>query len=123
MLGLLLGLIAGTFLYYRMAELGKNLRKIAPEDKIAATVGTTVSLVLAYAFGAAIWRWQGEVIVRLALVILESVVIVWVFNMITSSMKDEIRFLIPGFAQRAAAAQPTRYRTSTVRFRNYSIPM
>ncbi len=84
MLGLLIGLVIGTFLYYRMMDIGKNLRKIPAEDKMAATFGTT--------HFACCWPMpsarrsragrRGETEVRVALIILESVLVIWVFNMI-----------------------------------------
>jgi len=96
LLGLLIGLVIGTFLYHRMTAIAKDLRKIPAEDKVASILGTTISLLVAYAFGAPIARWQdlgGEV--RLALIILESVIVIWLFNLIMLSMKEEIRYLFP----------------------------
>jgi len=108
MLGLLLGLVIGTFLYYRMTEVGKNLRRIPPEEKIAVTLGTTFSLVIAYAIGTALMRLLGsefDILVRFSLILLETVFVVWLFNVIMLSMKDEIRLLVPGMAARANANQ------------------
>lgn len=107
LLGLLIGLVVGTFLYHRLMAIGKDLRRIPAEDKIATLLGTTLSLVPAYFLGAALMRWTGAGIdwpVRFALILLESVLIIWLFNVVALSMKDEIKFLVPGMAARSAAA-------------------
>jgi len=49
LLGGIVGFLVGSILFHRIAEVGSNLRRIPAEDKIASTLGTLLSLLLAYA--------------------------------------------------------------------------
>ncbi len=123
LLGLLIGLLIGTFLYHRLMDIGSNLKKIPAEDKVAAIFGTTISLLVAYAIAAPITRWHTGWDVRCALIILESVLVIWLFNVVVLSMKDEIRQLFPantarnnnnGNTQPVSSAAPSKLLDTNV---------
>ncbi|MHB9131431.1 MAG: TRAM domain-containing protein [Armatimonadota bacterium] len=102
-LGALLGFLIGSALFRQMSDVGKNLRRIPAEDKIASTFGTLISLVPAFIIAAAIFPLFQDRMVLLAVVLLEFVLVVWLGNVIALSMKEEIKFLMPGLAAARSA--------------------
>jgi uncharacterized protein YacL len=112
-LGLILGFSLGNRLYRRMLEIGQGLKRIPAEDKIASILGTIFGLVPAYLvgllFSGMTFFQEGPQVdlangtTRFALVLLSSVLIIWFMNLIFLSMKDELKFLMPGMSARNAA--------------------
>jgi uncharacterized protein YacL len=100
LLGCIVGFLVGSILFHRIAEVGSNLRRIPAEDKIASTFGTVLSLLLIYPLGTLIWRLQVGNEVKVAILLLLTVMIIWLFNVVALSMKDEMKFMVPGMAQR-----------------------
>ncbi|MHB0939809.1 MAG: PIN domain-containing protein [Armatimonadota bacterium] len=104
LLGGIVGFIVGSILFHRIAEVGSNLRRIPAEDKIASTFGTLLSLLLVIPIGTLIWRIDLGIEVRIAILLLVTVMVIWLFNVVALSMKDEMKFLVPGMAQRPTQA-------------------
>ncbi len=103
LLGGIVGFLVGSLLFHRISDIGSNLKRIPAEDKIAATFGTVLSLIPVFMLGTLIVRWQGiDSLVKFAILLLVTVLIVWLFNVVALSMKDEMKFLVPGMATRAA---------------------
>lgn len=102
-LGALLGFLIGSALFRQMSEVGRNLRRIAAEDKIACTFGTFIALVPAFMLGAVIVTLTIPESVKFAVILLESVLIIWLGNVIALSMKQEVKFLVPGMGASALA--------------------
>lgn len=102
LLGGLLGFLIGSILYRRIVAIGQNLKRIPAEDKIASIFGTVVSLVPAFMLGTIIRKWGMDPVASFALVLLVSVLVVWVGNVIALSMKDEMKYFLPGAAARGA---------------------
>jgi uncharacterized protein YacL len=112
MLGLIAGFMIGSLLFHRMADIARNLKRIPPEDKIAGTLGTLVSLVPAFMLGASMQVWNAKwwaltPPVLFALILVLSVLILWLGNAIALSMKDEMKFFIPAANRTAASASST----------------
>ena len=99
LLGAIVGFLIGSLIFHRIAEVGSNLRRIPAEDKIASTLGTLLSLVPVFMIGMLIWSWAIGPQVKLAMLLLVSIMIIWLFNVVALSMKDEMKFLVPA-AQR-----------------------
>ena len=97
--GAIVGFVIGMLLFHRIAEVGRNLRRIPVGDKIAAILGTLLSLVPAVMLGNFIVRLPLEHTVVFAIILLESVLFIWLFNVIALSMKDEMKYMIPGGGQ------------------------
>jgi len=100
LLGCIVGFLVGSILFHRIADVGSNLRRIPAEDKIAGTFGTVLSLLMIVPLGTWIWRLQVGNEVKAAILLLLTVMIIWLFNVVALSMKDEMKFLVPGMAQR-----------------------
>lgn len=103
LLGGIVGFLVGSILFHRIAEVGSNLRRIPAEDKIASTLGTLLSLLLVIPLGTLIWKIDLGVEVRIAILLLGSVMVIWLFNVVALSMKDEMKFMVPGRAQDPSA--------------------
>ncbi|HEY3376653.1 MAG TPA: PIN domain-containing protein [Armatimonadota bacterium] len=95
-IGALVGFLLGSMLYRRMVEIGQSLRRIPIEDKIAVIFGTILSLVPALLVDLLIWSFHlDDYLVRFALLLLASVIIIWLGNVIALSMKEELKFFNP----------------------------
>ena len=103
LLGGIVGFLVGSILFHRIAEVGSNLRRIPAEDKIASTFGTLLSLLLVIPLSTLIWKIDLGLEVRIAIMLLGSVMVIWLFNVVALSMKDEMKFLVPGRAQDPSA--------------------
>ena len=93
-LGGLLGFLVGSVLFRHIAQIGKNLKTIPAEDKIAFCIGTVVSLVPALMLATAILPLPFNSAVLFAIILIEAVLVVWLGNVIAISMKDEIKFFL-----------------------------
>jgi len=114
LLGGIVGFIVGSILFHRIADVGSNLRRIPAEDKIASTFGTLLSLLLVIPVGTLIWRIPHLGIeVRVAILLLMTVMVIWLFNVVALSMKDEMKFLVPGRAQRPPSDPPISESSAT----------
>jgi len=100
LLGCIVGFLVGSILFHRISDVGSNLRRIPAEDKIAGTFGTVLSLLMIIPLGTWIWRLEVGNEVKVAILLLLTVMIIWLFNVVALSMKDEMKFLVPGMAQR-----------------------
>jgi len=100
LLGCIVGFLVGSILFHRIAEVGSNLRRIPAEDKIASTFGTVLALVAVSILGNLIWHLVVSTEVKVALLLLVTVMVIWLFNVVALSMKDEMKFMVPGMAQR-----------------------
>jgi len=97
--GAIVGFVIGMLLFHRINEVGRNLKRIPVEDKIAAIFGTLISLIPSFMLGNVLVHLNLERIVIFASILLESVLFVWLFNVIALSMKDEMKYMIPGGGQ------------------------
>jgi len=101
LLGGIVGFLVGSILFHRIAEVGSNLRRIPAEDKIASIFGTVLALVAVSILGNLIWRLTIPLPgVKFAILLLVTVIVIWLFNVVALSMKDEMKYLVPGMAQR-----------------------
>lgn len=103
LLGALVGFLLGSILFRRIVEIGKNLKRIPAEDKIACTIGTVLFSFPAIVVALLLSRLNLEPIVMFALYLLESVFFVWIGNVIMLSMKEELKFLSPSQNRQAMA--------------------
>ena len=101
--GALIGFLLGSILYRRIVDIGQSLRRIPAEDKIAAVLGTLLSLIPISVTSMLIWKTPLDGLVKFAVVLLIAVVFVWLFNVIALSMKEELKFFVP---RPAGAPQP-----------------
>lgn len=97
----IVGFYIGTRLFRTMAEVAKSLKRIPSEDKIASTFGTLISLIPAVLLWAVVLSLRApdskfDMGALIAILLLASVFIIWLGNVIALSMKDEMKFLIPG---------------------------
>ena len=92
LIGALVGFLIGSMLYRRMIEFGQSLRRIPAEDKIAVTFGTILSFIPAFFFDMIIWQTKIQPTVKFAIILLLSVLVIWLFNVIALSMKEELKF-------------------------------
>lgn len=106
-LGGLLGFLVGSILYRRIVDVGTNLKRIPAEDKIASMFGTLLSFVPVFIFAVVVIRLPFDNVVLFAIVLLGSVLIVWVMNVIALSMKEEMKFLWPGMANKPGSTPGT----------------
>jgi uncharacterized protein YacL len=96
-LGALLGFLGGSVLYRRLVDIGKNLKRIPVEDKIAATLGTLLSLLVAALLAFGLYQFHGQIPgpILAALILMVTVLVIWLGNIIALSMKDEVKFHLP----------------------------
>ncbi|HOF86783.1 MAG TPA: TRAM domain-containing protein [Armatimonadota bacterium] len=106
----IIGFYLGTRLFRGMAEVANSLKRIPAEDKIASTFGTLISLipvVLVWAVTLTLVNPDHfPMLALVAVLLLASVFIIWLGNVIALSMKDEMKFLLPGRPSGASAAAP-----------------
>lgn len=96
LIGALVGFLIGSILYRRIIEIGRSLRRIPAEDKIAATLGTILALIPAFFIDTIIFNMMTrQRIVAFAIILLVSVLIIWLGNVIALSMKEELKFFMP----------------------------
>ncbi|HEX2948859.1 MAG TPA: PIN domain-containing protein [Armatimonadota bacterium] len=104
-IGVLVGFLIGSTIYRRIVGIGQSLRRIPSEDKVAAVLGTVAAFVPASFIGIIIWQIpHAVVLVKFALILLISVLIIWLGNIIALSMKEEMKFFLPGMANSARNA-------------------
>lgn len=94
LLGGLTGFLIGSILVRRFAEVGRNLKVIPVEDKIAWIVGTVVSLLPAIMLATVVLGMGLSRSVTFALITLESVLVVWAGNAVALSMKEQLKYLV-----------------------------
>jgi len=97
-LGIFLGLLIGTYLFRQIVAVGKNLRRIPLADKIAASLGSIISLSVAFVLGRIILLMSSFVspAAIFAIILLETVLLVWLGLVVAFSIKDELRAHLPG---------------------------
>ncbi len=97
-LGIFLGLLIGTYLFRQIVTVGKNLRRIPLADKIAASLGSIISLSVAFALGKVILLMSSFISgpAIFAIILMETVLLVWLGNVVAFSIKDELRAHMPG---------------------------
>ena len=101
-IGVLLGFLVSSIIYRRMVEFGQSLRRIAAEDKIAVIFGTIFSLIPAFFLDYFVLQTKiGTSVVKFAIVLLLTMLIIWLFNVIALSMKEELKFFAPAGAKKA----------------------
>lgn len=107
--GAMVGFLLGSTLYRRVLEVGQTLRKIPAEDKIAVIFGTFLSLIPVFILdGLILWLTKFDGLVKFALIMLLTVLIIWLGNIIALSMKEEMKFFSPrGGAQKPERLEPT----------------
>ncbi len=104
-LGIFIGLLIGSYLFRQIVTVGKNLRRIPFADKVAALLGTTISLSVAFALAKVIQLMSllkdanGYAVVAspaiFAIILMETVLLVWLGNVVAFSIKDELRAHLP----------------------------
>lgn len=103
----IVGFYFGTRLFRTMAEVAKGLKRIPAEDKIASTFGTLISLIPVVLLWAVTLTLVNAdkfpMSALIAILLLASVFIIWLGNVIALSMKDEMKFLMPGRPANAPA--------------------
>jgi len=92
LVGALGGFLLGTILYRRIIEIGRGLKRIPAEDKIAAMLGTIISLIPTFMFGMLIWNWIHDLTVRFALLTPMSVPLIRGRNVPPFGFKEEVQF-------------------------------
>ena len=102
--GAIVGFTIGSLLFQRISDIGRNLRRIPAEDKIAALLGTLISAIPAFMLGNVLTHVKLDALVIFAIILLESVLIIWLGNVVALSMKDEMKFMMQG-GQRAASQE------------------
>jgi uncharacterized protein YacL len=97
-LGVLLGFLIGSIIYRKLLDISKNLKYIPIEDKIAVSIGTLLSLIPVVIIGFLISSFGTGLTptVKFAFILIESAVVIWLCNLLALSMKEEVKFLIPG---------------------------
>lgn len=96
LLGGLTGFLIGSVLYRRFAEIGRNLKDIPAEDKVAWIVGTLVSLLPSLMLATVILSLGMPSTASFALILLLTVLVIWAGNAIALSMKDQLKYLVRG---------------------------
>lgn len=115
-IGILVGFLLGSILYRRIIDIGRGLRRIPAEDKIAATFGTVISLIPAFFIALGIWQIPRlEFLVKFAIILLVSVLIIWLGNVIALSMKEELKFFVPGINRGPRPETATSHPDATVK--------
>ncbi|MHB9026299.1 MAG: TRAM domain-containing protein [Armatimonadota bacterium] len=121
LVGALLGFLIGSMLFRRISDIGKRLRRIPAEDKVASTFGTLLALIPVFLLGAVIvYSSIDSISVKIAMILLESVLFIWLGNVIALSMKDEMKFLVPAGAGRPA---PDSFASSDIEATGASIKL
>lgn len=101
-IGVLLGFLVSSIIYRRMVEFGQSLRRIAAEDKFAVIFGTIFSLIPAFFLDYFVLQTRiNSSVVKFAIVLLLTLLIIWVFNVIALSMKEELKFFAPAGARKS----------------------
>ncbi|MEI7833556.1 MAG: PIN domain-containing protein [bacterium] len=97
-LGIFIGLLIGSYLFRQIVTVGTNLRRIPLADKIAASLGTIISISVAFALGKIIMLMSSFVSAPaiFAIILMETVLLVWLGNVVAFSIKDELRAHMPG---------------------------
>jgi uncharacterized protein YacL len=107
----IIGFAIGLRLFRNMAEVAKSLKRIPPEDKIASTLGTLISLIPVVLIWAVVMSLvppgKFPMSALIAILLLVSVLVLWLGNVIALSMKDELKFLLPAPARTASVAPST----------------
>ena len=114
-LGALLGFLLGSILYRRIVEIGKNLKRIKAEDKIACTIGTILFSFPAFILGILLFRVIQQPLILFSIIMLEWVLLVWLGNVLMLSMKEELKFLVPLAHRGANAAQEDAAPSNTIK--------
>ena len=105
-IGVLVGFLVSSMLYRRLVDFGQSLRRIPAEDKIAVTFGTIFGLIPAFFLDFFIIQTHLLGLVRFAIVLLLTMLIMWLFNVIALSMKDELKFFAPNNGKKAEDLPP-----------------
>jgi uncharacterized protein YacL len=105
LIGMIGGYLVGSLLYRRLVDIGGSLRKIPSEDKLMGVLGTFFGLIPTFILGYLVWNIKlpsaiastsaSKDTIHFALVLLVAVPIIWLSNVIASSMKEEMRYFLP----------------------------
>lgn len=106
LIGALVGFLIGSMLYRRIIEFGQSLRRIPSEDKLAVIFGTILSFIPAFFFNIIIWQISMNQMVKYAIMLLLSVLVIWLFNVIALSMKEELKFFGGAHANKRFTENP-----------------
>jgi len=93
------GFLIGNFLFRHFTAIVTNLKNIPAEDKIAWMVGTVMSMLPAFMLAILAMSLGLGPSITVALIFIESALVIWIGNAIAMSMKDQLKYLVRGTDQ------------------------
>ncbi|MEO7716890.1 MAG: PIN domain-containing protein [Capsulimonas sp.] len=100
LLGLLLSFLVATGAFNKLVKTGDQLQEMSPNEKVATFLGVTLGLLLTVLLSPILLSIKG---IGVGLTVLVAIALVYLGVVTMTSMKDDIKFFLPGGQQSEAA--------------------
>lgn len=102
LLGLLFAFLISTGAFNKLVKTGDQLQEMSPNEKVATFLGVTLGLLLTVLLCPILLSVKG---IGVGLTVLVAIALVYLGVVTMTSMKDDIKFFLPGGAQQPEAPE------------------